>query len=391
MKTLNHKSLILACISVILLTTVSPAMAYPPDNAAVLYYKAFLILQEPSEDVKKMMADLRGGKIKSNDEIKQCLQDNHHVIRFAETAAEVRDCDWGYDISKGFDVMLPELSKIRMTAFLLTAKAQTLTEEGDYKAALDNCLTIHKMARHVGDRMLISYLVGNAMNALANKRIGDVLSKMPDDLDTLTWLKSQIYEITSRANSLKAAMSSEREVAFQQIRKENIGTILDSLGDGTDGMSKDDIEKIRNGDENFFRACREYYSNYVTSVQVALDLPYPQSHQQLKALSEKAEKQAADNPAAILSAALWPAVTRICTLDVRARTHFNALKAALDIYIVRAKTGRLPDTLPAGLPKDLFSGKDFEYEKTKDGFVLSGQGKDLDKDEIFKYEFKVSK
>jgi len=303
----------------------------------------------------------------------------------------VRDCDWGYDISKGFDVMLPELSKIRMTAFLLTAKAQTLAEEGDYKAALGKCLTIHRMARHLGDRMLISYLVGNSLNGLANNRIGEILSGMPDDDETLVWLKNQLYEITSRANTLKAAMNSEREVAFQQIRKENIGTILDSLGDGTDGMSKDDIEKIRNGDEEFFRASREYYSNYVTSVQLALDLPYPQSHQQLKALSEKAEKQAADNPAAILSAALWPAVTRICTLDVKAGTHFNALKTAIDVYIARAKTGRLPETLPAGLPRDLFSGKDFEYEKTRDGFILRCQGKDLDKDEIFQYDFKVTK
>ncbi|HUT45406.1 MAG TPA: hypothetical protein VMX36_03940 [Sedimentisphaerales bacterium] len=391
MKTVNQKSLILTCISVILITSVSPAIAYPPDNAAVLYYKAFLILKEPSEDVKKMMADLRDGKIKPNDEIRQYLQDNRYVIEFVETAAGVRDCDWGYDISKGFDVMLPELSKIRMTAFLLTAKAQILSEEGDYKAALGKCLTIHRMARHVGDRLLISNLVGIALNALANKHIGEILSQVPDDIETLTSLKNQIYDITSRANSLKAAMSSEREIALQQIRKENIGTILDSLGDVPDGMSKESIEKVRNGDEEFFRASREYYSNLVTSVLVALDLPYPESHKQLKQLSEKAEKQAADNPAAILSAALWPAVTRICTLDVRARTHFNALKAAIDIYIVRAKTGRLPDTLPAGLPRDLFSGKDFEYEKTKDGFVLSFQSKDLDKDEISKYEFKVSK
>ena len=391
MKTLNHKSLILACISVILLTTVSPAMAYPPDNAAVLYYKAFLILKEPSEDVQKMMSDLRDGKIKPNDEIRQCLQDNRHVIEFAEAAAGVRDCDWGYDISKGFDVMLPELSKIRMTAFLLTAQAQILAEEGDYKAALDKCLTIHKMARHVGDRMLISHLVGTALNSLANKRIGDVLSQMPDDIETLTRLKNQIYDISSRANSLKGAMSSEREIALQQICKENVGTILESLGDVPDGMSRDAIEKVRNGDEGFFRASREYYSNHVTSVQAALDLPYPQSHKQLEQLSEKAEKEAADNPAAVLSVALWPAVARICTLDVRTRNHFNALKSAIDIYIARAKTGRLPDTLPAGLPKDLFSDKDFEYEKTKDGFVLRCRGKDLDNDEIFQYDFKVPK
>ena len=48
-------------------------------------------------------------------------------------------------------------------------------------------------------------------------------------------------------------------------------------------------------------------------------------------------------------------------------------------------------SLPAGLPKDLFSGKDFLYEKTDAGFTLTGQGKDLDKDIVQKYEFKVAK
>jgi hypothetical protein len=43
------------------------------------------------------------------------------------------------------------------------------------------------------------------------------------------------------------------------------------------------------------------------------------------------------------------------------------------------------------LPKDLFSGKDFEYEKAADGFILRCQGKDLNRNEIYEYKFKVKK
>jgi len=64
---------------------------------------------------------------------------------------------------------------------------------------------------------------------------------------------------------------------------------------------------------------------------------------------------------------------------------------AVDIYIINAKTGKLPDAIPASLPKDMFSGKDFEYEKTADGFILRCQGRDLLKDEVHEYEFKVAK
>ena len=42
-----------------------------------------------------------------------------------------------------------------------------------------------------------------------------------------------------------------------------------------------------------------------------------------------------------------------------------------------------------GAAKDLFSGKDFVYETTKDGFVLKCQGKDMVKDKVHEYSFKV--
>jgi len=94
MKTVNQKTFVkTVCIVLITLTFVSEVHAYPPDNAAVLYYKAFLILKEPSEEVQKMMTDLRDGKIKPNDEIRQYLQENRYAIEFVETAAGVQNCD----------------------------------------------------------------------------------------------------------------------------------------------------------------------------------------------------------------------------------------------------------------------------------------------------------
>ena len=393
MKTVNHKSLILSCILVILLTSVSPVMAYPPDNAAVLYYRSFLIMKEPGEDLNKMLTDLRKGSIKPNDEIRQHLQQNQSVIELLETASNIPNCDWGRDISEGFDLLMPELSKLRQMAFMLIADAQVLSEKGDYKTALKRCLTVHKMSRHVGDDLLISYLVGVALNTTANERTKEILSGMPGDLETLTLLKNQIFEISNKATTIKAAISKEKEICLQEMRKEKIDTILQALKDEyIDSLiPKDSADRIRKADEEFFRASREYYMGFMTGVQAALDLPYPQSRNRLDELNEKAKKDVAENPAAILTASLSSAVGKISSIEVRNKTFFNANIAAIDIYIVKAKTGRLPDTLPADLPRDLYSGKDFEYEKTKDGFILRCRGRDLDKDEIHQYEFKVPK
>jgi len=393
MTTTKHRIAIkITCVLIMLLGSASTVEAYPPDNAAVLYYKAFLILKEPSEEVKEMMADLRKGRIEPNDQIRKSLDENKFFMDFVETAAGIRDCDWGHDISKGFDLLLPELSKLRFAAFMVTAKAQVLAEQGEYREALNECVTMHKMARHVGDNFLISYLGATALNNLANERIQDILSQMPGDDETLRWLRDQVFDAASTGATLRGAMNSEREIAIQQMRKEKIGSILDSMGDAFKdaNLPAGSIEKIRSGDEEILRANREYYTDLVTRAQVAIDLPYPQSRQRLAELTDKGQKDIADSPAPILADVLSPAPVKLSSVETKRVTFFNAIKAAIEIYIVKAKTGRLPDELPAGLPRDLFSGRDFEYDKTKDGFVLRCRGKDLDKDEIYQYEFKVS-
>jgi len=76
---------------------------------------------------------------------------------------------------------------------------------------------------------------------------------------------------------------------------------------------------------------------------------------------------------------------------VRLDAESNAIRAAIEVYLTKAQTGRLPKTLPSDLPRDPFSGKSFQYAKTADGFVLRCQAKDLDKDKAYEYEFKIAK
>ena len=52
----------------------------------------------------------------------------------------------------------------------------------------------------------------------------------------------------------------------------------------------------------------------------------------------------------------------------------NSVKAAVEVYLIVAKTGRLPEKLPEYVPKDPFTGLDFVYETTDEGFTLRCQG-----------------
>ena len=162
------------------------------------------------------------------------------------------------------------------------------------------------------------------------------------------------------------------------------------------GISRDDQDKLdkilhQQGDNEFYIRAREYYQSIIARMQIAYGLPFPQAKQALENLNKEVENTAKEKSEAVIAEVLLPAINRVLIIDTRDKTQFNAVLAGVDIYLIRAKTGKLPDGLPAGLPKDMFSGKDFLYEKTDAGFTLTGQGKDLDKDIVQKYEFKVAK
>jgi hypothetical protein len=113
-------------------------------------------------------------------------------------------------------------------------------------------------------------------------------------------------------------------------------------------------------------------------------LPYEQAHAQVKQLANGFDP---NDPAEAAVSTFMPAMGRIYTLRTRIEAHANAVRAGIDICLMRAKSGRLPDTLPEGLPKDAFSGEDFEYERTDDSFLLRCRVPDLDRNETYEYAF----
>lgn len=64
--------------------------------------------------------------------------------------------------------------------------------------------------------------------------------------------------------------------------------------------------------------------------------------------------------------------------------------AATEIYLAKANTGQLPQSLPAGLPKDLYANRDFEYERTEKGFVLRFDPDNASRVRIRQFEFKIA-
>lgn len=361
--------------------TAACVYSYPPDNAAVLYYQAAM-LYEVADDMKEVLYDVAKGKIEVNDKAREFVKKNRLIINTLLDASELKNCDWGLDISQGIEMKIPHLSKMKGLLFLVATEAKIFAADADYDAALSRCMSLYRMARHINDRNYICYLVCIAINGITNDCLVQIVAEMPQHTQNMTRLKAGLIEIDSIPFSLKPAILGEHEAVLVFMTPEQLSIIAR-------GEDKSVKEKLLALDSAAIDRNREYYTNHSAGIIDAFDMPYKEGYLALKALNKKVEEDIKEEPDVILTAVLHPAVAKIFSLSTRSKTYNNAIRAAVDLYLIKAKTGTLPDELPAGLPKDMFSGEDFEYVKTDGGFILRCQGKELGKDEIHEYKFEV--
>jgi len=380
------------CVGLTVLVSTCSVSAYPPDpdNAALLYYQAFLLYQQPDDNTADALKELSQGNIEPNEKISEYIESCHAAIELALVASEMPSCNWGVRYSQGFEANLPYLAQARFLGRLVIADARILARQGDYKQALSRCLAAKRIGQHLGDNMLISVLVAISIDNGANDCIRNILGTMPGDIEILQWFKTQLAAVPTRALSINNALELERDVALRTMRLENIDMLVAALTGAGIEVSDEMLDAVN---ETSLEKCREHYSNHMSAMQNILSAPmtYAKKYRELKKLDDRAQSDMAENTDAALTAFLAPAVAKTYSLSVKATAQNNATRTAVDIYIIKAKTGELPDILPLDSPKDPFSGQDFEYEKTKDGFVLRCQAKDLEKDMVQEYAFAVSK
>jgi len=395
MKTITKKTITtITCVTLMLLILNTPVFAYPPDpdNAALLYYQSYIAYEKTDDTMQVMVSDLSRGKIEPNERIRKHIENCRGAINLAVAAADVPNCNWGMKYSDGFEMLLSHLAQTRKLAFIIGAETRLLAADGIYRQALERSLTLHKISKHMGDETIISMLVASALGKMADNHIQYLLADMPQDMKTLTWLKSQLALIESKPLSSRATTNYERELSLEHMQLDKLKKLIEIVNGEPVKPGSKEAEQLRNVDQATIDKNRAYYIKHMDTLQTILSMPmnYAKVYAELKKLNEQPHKDLAENNTdAYLTSIIAAGYDKIISVETRDKTFSNAIRAAIEIYITKAKTGQLPETLPIGLPKDLFSGKDFRYEKTADGFTLRCRGKDLDKNETYKYEFKV--
>ncbi len=365
-----------------------------PDNAALLYYQAFLLRPElDHETFIHYDSVLRGTP--PNEKVREYLnmRETRETLRIAEDATKIPNCSWGMMHPQGIfhSTHFKICAQLRQIVFLLDVDARTLAFDGDYRAALDRCLSIRRIVPHIADEHDIGYSVSMLHHWKAFDSTQHILSSMSVDRDTLTWLQGQISTVQGPPPPLGRAFEITLEDAIKHLRAhpEDLEIRREGLLNNIEDESlRQEILSIT--DDKLLERAKEPYNKFLSSVNrvIGSDIPYQQKDLQLNQLEDEFGD---DDPIFLILFGYVPTnnVARHNDIYVRNIANYNALRAAIEIYLVNAETGQLPETLPPHLPEDPFSGQDFEYEVTSEGFVLRCRQKEIDADVLWEFEFKV--
>ncbi|MBN2138459.1 MAG: hypothetical protein JW720_11695 [Sedimentisphaerales bacterium] len=385
---------VILCVSVVFGGAVCRGYGYPsdPKNAALLYYQAFMCEPKADSDMAKKLGEFALGRISANDSLIAHIGSCSRSIDLAASAAELADCDWGLQYSQGFSMLLGHLGQMRALAKVVIADSRLLASQGKYEDAFGRCRTAYLMSRHAGDDTLVSYLVARAIEEMAHGFARDNIGIVSNDSAFLNRFKCDLSALSKIALSFRNTLKIEREVALEQMRLDTIHGLMAAIN--SDKSSEELAKELENlGGEAFLEKSRRYYKDYMESLDEVLGrgMSYSQTWAELDKLAKKLDSDKEKAPEALLTSMVAPSLTSIYSTDVRAQAAFNAVAAGVEICLEKARTGKLPDELPAGVAKDPFSGEDFEYKKTKAGFLLRCRGKDLSKKKIHEFAFTVAK
>jgi hypothetical protein len=406
------KNRLLTCVGgVAVLAAASAAGPAPsglPQNAALVYYQACLFKAqflkppggggggfygivsttfEPDSDPNKVITSF----VRSPD--------YQFLIELVTAASKLPQCDWGLVRRQRLSIPFGAIAQVRDLTYFLVVQGKVFACDGQYRAALENALTIRRIARHLGDETLILYIQTQSTNALAFDLIRYVLGKMPPDAETLTWLQEQLAaggELKWRPRETLPKWI-DWEVQCLQASPDVLAGAMRSpaFRKKTEGLTGDQVlERARQAWEEVFKSVLEVLESKtspldksralgqlakkagakVTGLEAVLEVwdgetpPSEEQEREIKRLMLEQRNNPASDPMLLMDnlTAAVELYSRLAYPHARVR----AVQGAIGLYLIKAKTGQLPQTLPADLPKDPHTGKDFEYQATEKGFIL---------------------
>lgn len=370
-----------------------------PDNAALLYYQAFLLCPDVyrgdniPQEVRWVLNSPSGGNVA---ELRKYTKDYQYVIQLLEAAYRLPNCNLAVPRSpQGISgkIRLKLAEQTNSAALLIGANVRVLAADGDYRKALSQCLMLRRLAWHIGNDPPHAFdpLFLVTLDRVGLQCVRSVLEVMPPDEKTLRWLSEQLAKAPRISDVMLTRVRRQYENWLPTLRDRGdvVFSVLRQRFAEKSTSEARRKEALALTDDELIELIRVPFDRFRRSIIDTLgnEMSYEQRQARLESLEKEYWEHQKNNPAIVLP--LLGAVSEIVkyyNIQVSHTSRCNAYAAAVEIYLHKATAGRLPETLPEGLPKDPLTGKNFEYKVTTDGFVLAHPAKYSDKGE---YEFRV--
>jgi hypothetical protein len=348
------------------------ALPSDPDNAALVYYQAFLLWPEPDATTKELIERVANGA-DPNEQTRDYVKGCRTAIRYAQMAVRIPRCDWGLWYSLGFRYSLPHLESARFLCRILQVDARVLAADGDFRGAIGRCLVIRGLAKHIGIETYASYAAAMGIERRAQSTICHILGSKAHDPNDIIWLKEQLAATPPVSRSVTRAAQMDLEMALQNAADNGGMQRIRQQIAREDGESAKDILEL--SDEKLLTHIRKEYMGFLDAALGVIDsnMAYGRTRAELQSLVDALQKKGSNAIVRAFGVVLGNALIGSYDLQVRNAARLAAFSIALDLYLEKARTGRPPERLPDGLPKDPENAEDFLYTLTQGGFALSSR------------------
>jgi hypothetical protein len=369
-----------------------------PDNAALLYYQAFLLRPDPDTTTSQKIDDvLRGGQ--ADRQVRTYLGHCLPMIQMAEIASRIPQCTWGIWHGPGPRFGWKDLhSEVNNLKDILVVDARILAADGHYRAALERCLMLRRFAHHLSDSNVSGIiLISWSVDKVALHTAQHVLGVMPPNTDILTWFRGQLALKQGVPLLLPETLQANFKSYLNHMRTQPsfLARLRDRLVErAEDEQAKENTRNLT--DAQILSRASEGFLRFFDSIFQIVDseMTYEQKCAQMQRLINKLKDGDSTEQIVELVMPLSgtnPMARGKYPFQIGHVAHINGIKASVEVHLVLAKTGQLPKTLPDGLPKDPFTGRSFVYEITDEGFALRCQGEDFQGRGKQVLEFKVKR
>jgi hypothetical protein len=259
-------------------------------NAALLYYQALLLQPDHDQAVLNKFYDIYGGA-EPNMEIKTFLGKWLPSMKIAEVASRMKECTWAvwpeqvWPEEKTSRVFLP--TSFRHYSYIIAVDAIILASDAHYRAALERCMTLRRIGRHLSYSSGL-HLLSNACDSMALRTIRCILAEVPLDTDILKWLQVQLSTFQEYQTLLERTLQKDLKAKMDMVQSYSIPRLRGMLLKRT--PDEQTRQKIRNLSDDQIR------NQALQAVQGSFDSIFVILHSNKSAEQKYAEIQEACEP-----------------------------------------------------------------------------------------------